>query len=233
MHEMEGVLKVMKARDCHQNIAKMQEELRSILSQKNINTNARISHSHLASVRKLVPQEFLSQSSAGGSDYDRINITLLNEYLNRYAEKLSRAGSNNPSSIKIDFGQFDLILAGVENQTYNPFGQHLQFKAEKRKDSQSHEGRVRQAKPRLMGHLLDEEQQRRRDNPIMTQIMDKLDKQHLDQEIEGIMKKFEAGHGKTENNYMKKGNINNFDTYKNVINDLKLRSDKLASFAPE
>jgi hypothetical protein len=31
-----------------------------------------------------------------------------------------------------------------------------------------------------MGHLLDEEQQRRLDNPIMTEIMDKVEKQHLD-----------------------------------------------------
>ena len=41
------------------------------------------------------------------NDYDRINLELLNEYLNKYAEKISRANVINPSNIKIDFGQFD------------------------------------------------------------------------------------------------------------------------------
>jgi hypothetical protein len=45
--------------------------------------------------------------------------------------------------------------------------------------------------------------------------------------------KFEAGHGRVENNYLKKGNINDFSTYRAVINDLKFRSEKLASLAPE
>lgn len=57
--EMDIVLSQMKARDCQANIAKMQEELRSIMQQRNINTNARISHFHLATVRKIIPKEFV------------------------------------------------------------------------------------------------------------------------------------------------------------------------------
>ncbi len=93
----------------------MQDELRSVLQQRSINTNARISHYKLASVRKMIPKEFLSSTSQGSGDYDRINITLLNEYLNKYSEKLSRSNAFNPSAIKIDFGQYDNILCGIEN----------------------------------------------------------------------------------------------------------------------
>ena len=95
------------------------------MQQTNINTNARISHFHLANVRKIVPKEFLQSSAQGSKDYDRISLTLLNEYLNRYSEKLSRSSTQNPAQIKIDFGQYDNILLGIENQTFNPFSQHI------------------------------------------------------------------------------------------------------------
>ena len=54
-------------------------------------------------------------------DYDRINVTMLNEYLNKYAEKLSRGNAQDPYEIKVDFGKYDEILRGVEGKTYNPF----------------------------------------------------------------------------------------------------------------
>ena len=82
-------------------------------------------------MRKLIPKEFLSGSVI---DYDRINISLLNEYLNKYSEKLSRSNALNPSEIKVDFGQFDNILTGVENQTYNPFNNHIEYKSNLMKD---------------------------------------------------------------------------------------------------
>ena len=140
---MEAVLKQMKKRDCQGNILKMQEELRSILQQRNINTNARMSHFHLATVRKVIPREFLHQNSSGSGDYDRINLSLLNEYLNKYSEKLSRSNAFNPSEIKIDYGQYDHILCGVENQTYNPFNHHIEYKNGMKKDMSSTYGRIR------------------------------------------------------------------------------------------
>ncbi len=46
---------------------------------------------------------------------------MLNEYLNKYAEKLSRGNAQNPFEIKVDFDKYDEILAGVEGETYNPY----------------------------------------------------------------------------------------------------------------
>jgi len=67
----------------------------------------------LAAIRKLIPIEFVNQGKQ--NDYDRINLTLLNEYLNKYAEKLCRANTLNPSLIKLDFGQFDGVVSGADN----------------------------------------------------------------------------------------------------------------------
>lgn len=85
--------------------------------QRNINTNARLSHQQLTNFRRLIPKQYLQRSL----DYDRINVTMLNEYLNKYAEKLSRGNAQDPYEIKVDFGKFDEILRGVEGNTYNPF----------------------------------------------------------------------------------------------------------------
>jgi coenzyme F420-reducing hydrogenase gamma subunit len=102
---MDDVLKAMKMRDCQGNIMKMQEEMRNLQATKHLNHFARLSHHKLASIRKLIPKEFLVEGVP--NDYDRINLELLKEYLNKYAEKISRANVINPSNIKIDFGQFD------------------------------------------------------------------------------------------------------------------------------
>jgi hypothetical protein len=93
---MDDVIKNMKMRDCEGNILKMQEEMRNLQATKHINTFARLSHHKLASIRKVIPKEYL-QKGGLPNDYDRINLTLLNEYLNKYAEKISRANAINPS----------------------------------------------------------------------------------------------------------------------------------------
>lgn len=46
---------------------------------------------------------------------------MLNEYLNKYSEKLSRGNAQDPFEIKVDFQKYDEILTGVEGETYNPY----------------------------------------------------------------------------------------------------------------
>lgn len=59
---------------------------------------------------------------------------MLNDYLNKYSEKISRGNASNPTEIKIDHGLFDDILCGIENQTYNPFHLHIDYEQEKKED---------------------------------------------------------------------------------------------------
>ncbi|TNV74229.1 hypothetical protein FGO68_gene8510 [Halteria grandinella] len=218
--EMDIILRQMKSRDCQANIVKMQDELRSVLQQRSINTNARISHYKLASVRKLIPKEFLMPSNNQGSgDYDRINLTLLNEYLNKYSEKLSRSNAFNPSEIKIDFGQYDNILCGIENQTFNPFNQHLEEKNKQKRDK----GKIKNAKPKFLNHFVDEVEEQRKRNPIMTEIIEKVEKEELQQELKVIVDKLDSIPSKVHNGFLKGTDINNFEKYKTVMMGLKQR----------
>ena len=107
----------MRDRDCQANMKKVQEEMRNLVASKGSSSNSRLSHTQLAEIRKFIPREFIQQGST--NDYDRINLTLLNEYLNKYAEKICRATTLNPALIKLDFGQFDGIMSGAEN--LNPY----------------------------------------------------------------------------------------------------------------
>lgn len=46
---------------------------------------------------------------------------MLNEYLNKYAEKLSRGNAQDPFEIQVDFDKYDEIMNGIQSQTYNPY----------------------------------------------------------------------------------------------------------------
>ena len=50
-------------------------------------------------------------------------MTLLNDYLNAYTEKLARANPENPSYIQIDKQDFYKIVKDVNADAYNPYVQ--------------------------------------------------------------------------------------------------------------
>ena len=50
-------------------------------------------------------------------------MTLLNDYLNHYTEKLARANPEDPSKIKIDGTDFQSIIKDVNADAYNPYEQ--------------------------------------------------------------------------------------------------------------
>ena len=57
-------------------------------------------------------------------------MTLLNDYLNSYAEKLARATPDDPNKINIDKSDFFKIVKDVCTDTYNPFDHALKLQAE-------------------------------------------------------------------------------------------------------
>ena len=60
-------------------------------------------------------------------------MCMLNNYLNKYTEKLSRGDSKNPNQIKLDQNYFQYFQNGVEKATINPLLLEHQNKIQTRK----------------------------------------------------------------------------------------------------
>lgn len=65
-----------------------------------------------------------------GKNEDNLQISLLNDYLNAYSEKIARATISDPSSIKIDLLEFYRVLKAAETDGYDPFEHYKILKAE-------------------------------------------------------------------------------------------------------
>ena len=64
----------------------------------------------------IIPAKYLETTN----DTERLNLCMLNDYLNGYTEKLSRGNPKDSSEIKLDQLQFGTVLKGVTKKTYNP-----------------------------------------------------------------------------------------------------------------
>lgn len=64
----------------------------------------------------IIPAEYLTTTN----DTERLNLVMLNDYLNGYTEKLSRGNPKEPSEIKLDQLNFGQVLKGVSKKTYMP-----------------------------------------------------------------------------------------------------------------
>lgn len=51
----------------------------------------------------------------------RLDMCMLNDYLNRYTEKLSRGNAFNSAEIKLDQLNYQSLQKGVEKRTFNPY----------------------------------------------------------------------------------------------------------------
>ena len=87
---------------------------------------------------------------------------MLNEYLNRYAEKLSRGNAMDPFEIKVDFEKYDDILSQMESATYNPYFIYIDRKKDQKSydingsESEENQGGV---KSRYLDHFKDEKEE--------------------------------------------------------------------------
>ena len=63
-------------------------------------------------------------------DKSKVQMTLLNDYLNSYTEKLARANPDDPSNIKIDKTDFFQIVKDVIADSYNHYVQSKEIKEE-------------------------------------------------------------------------------------------------------
>lgn len=89
---------------------------------------------------------------------------MLNEYLNKYAEKLSRGSAFNPFEIKVDYEKYDDILSALESQTYNPYFIYLDRKEEQMRGEGEGASRLSmdKAKSKFMDHFVNEKEEFRK-----------------------------------------------------------------------
>lgn len=74
-------------------------------------------HFQLNKFRSQLPEEYTDKTK----DLSRLDICLLNDYLNKYTEKLARGNGHNSKDIKIDQLNFNTVHKGVEKKTFNPY----------------------------------------------------------------------------------------------------------------
>lgn len=99
-------------------------------------------HFQLNKFRSEIPEEYCDKSK----DLSRLDIILLNDYLNKYTEKLAR-NSHNGKDIKIDQLNFNNVQKGVEKKTFNPY---LAFYGQKNLAKRMNNQILRSENPRYM-----------------------------------------------------------------------------------
>lgn len=107
----------MRDRKTLQNIERVKEEVASLQTNSNeVLKKAMQGHSQLNKFRKFIPEDYMEKTK----DLARLDICLLNDYLNKYTEKLSR-GTSQDQAIALDQLNFTTVFKGVEKKTFNPY----------------------------------------------------------------------------------------------------------------
>ena len=114
----EAIKKRIDSRNWKEDRRKLFEELDQLQGATKVSSLALKGNYVLESVRGEVDDTKLSFIKV---DPTNVHMTLLNDYLNSYTEKLARATLDNPSSIKIDKLDFNRIVKDVLADAYNPY----------------------------------------------------------------------------------------------------------------
>lgn len=74
-------------------------------------------------MREEIPEEYFDKTAHLGKyeAHDRMNLCMLNDYLNGYTSKLSRGNPKDPSEIRIDQDHFGAIDSSINKKTYAPY----------------------------------------------------------------------------------------------------------------
>ena len=143
---------------------------------------------------------------------------MLNDYLNGYTEKMSRANPQYPSEIAIDQLHFSDIIKTVAKKTDNPY-QHF------------HEDLIRAKK--LKKEILKNENHSNGNAHLKSQLNSKpqgeqpVEVPKLDKDVEeamaDIQRKHQRDYNCIENKYMKGTDINKFHNYKAMIETISAK----------
>jgi len=108
----------------------------------------------------------------------------------------------------------------------NPYTEYLQERRRQRNDKTSSYGKIKHPESRYLKFMFNEEEERQKRNPFMMQMIQRVEKRELQQEINEIVNRLDSVPTKLHNNYLKRTDINDFNNYKQVMHDLKVRREK-------
>lgn len=125
LEHFQSVIARMRERDVEKNIRMVKEQVAGLQTNTNeASAKAKQGHFKLQKKRTVIPKEYLQQTT----DVDKLNLCMLNDYLNGYTEKLSRGNPFDPSEIKLDQLNFTQVTKAVGKKTYNPYFQFFSLK---------------------------------------------------------------------------------------------------------
>ena len=117
----------MRERKCQKNIQAVKEEVAGLQTNTNeAMQKAKQGFFKLKQMREEVPEEYFVRTAHLGAAEanDRMNLCMLNDYLNGYTNKLSRANPKDPTEIRIDQQQFGAIDQSINKKTYAPYAHY-------------------------------------------------------------------------------------------------------------
>ena len=120
----EAIKKRIDSRNWKEERRKLFEELDQLEGATKVSSLALKGNYVLESVRGEIDEGKFGPIKA---DPTNVHMTLLNDYLNSYTEKLARATLDHPSAIKIDKQDFNQIVKAVLADAYNPYTHDIEM----------------------------------------------------------------------------------------------------------
>ena len=108
----------LKRQDYKKDRKVLKYELEQLQIKNTTSPLVRKGNSVLDKLRCDVPEDIYQKLS---HNEQNLQMSMLNDYLNGYTEKLARATTTDPSSIKIDQLHFNKIVKSVNASTFNPY----------------------------------------------------------------------------------------------------------------
>jgi hypothetical protein len=188
------IIEVMKERPVALNIKNTTLQLKSLdTNSMEMQKKTLQGHAELRQVRNKIQNEYIGKTK----DTERINICMLNEYLNKYSEKLCRPKKKDEDNIKLDNHQFMTLTKGVDKQTTNPY--HF-FQSDKMIADKMNREIVENENPRFMKRERREE-------------IKQIDEAMVKKEMTKCLRKAAGSLKNNKHNYMKAADINKFENF--------------------
>lgn len=120
-------MKMFENRDFKEERTQMLAQAEKLSNNPHVSSLTKKGNYVLQQVRGCVDESMMQKMS---TDPTKVQMTLLNDYLNSYTQKLARSNPEDPNKIKIDKQDFYQIVKDVNADSYNPYAQAEHLKNE-------------------------------------------------------------------------------------------------------
>ena len=204
-YQFRELIEGLRQRDVVKNIARVKKEV----AQYQTNTNeaaaqARQGHYQLNKRRTHIQPEDLGCTN----EIDLMNLHALNDYLNGYTEKLSRADPRGGSEIKLDKWNYSQVRKAAQKATQNPYF----LESTLRRQAQAMNKEIQQSEnPRYMTQHLKAQ-------------LEIKEEREVQEEMEKIQKEYQPDYKHIKHKYMKGVDISNIRNYRAMIQKLTAKA---------